>query len=127
MSNSPRWRSPRRRSNEKSAKAIHREWVASGSPIAIDPATSTLVLMRSQSAYVPPDWLIKEARVVYHPGILIGPATKFWCTVLMNPWRLYGTGAWVTCVTGVRGWVACEALSRSDEPVVPAHNHKVGA
>jgi hypothetical protein len=126
MSNAPRWRSPRRRSNEKSAKAIHREWVASGSPVSIDPATSTLVLMRSQSAYVPPYWLIKGALVVYHPGILTGPATKFWCEVLMTPWRLHG-GAWVTLITGVRGWVACEALSRSAEPVTPAHNHKVGA
>lgn len=112
----PRWRSARRRSNEKSARAIHREWVAAGSARNTDPATDVAQLLARRAPYTPPYWLVKDAGVKYSPAIG-GHPTKFWCRVLTDPFRLGGTGAWVTLISGVRGWVACEALA--GEPAAP--------
>jgi hypothetical protein len=112
-----RWRSNRRCSSERSAAEMRREHASEGSPKHVDKANNTTLLrQRQKGVYTPPAWLIKGALADYSPEI--GAAvTRTSCIVTCDPFRITKDGAWVTYINGVRGWVACEALSNANAPI----------
>lgn len=59
----------------------------------------------------PPGWLRKGVRADYH-AVIGGPITHHDRLVLFDPFLVKGN-VWCTCLEGVRGWVAVEALSKS--------------
>lgn len=105
MSGAPnvRWRSPRRRSNEKSAKQIRRELRQEIQAVLDHPK------LRHGKLRTPPPWLVKGAIVNYHDDSS-GPPLRS-CKVLTPPFQI--SGQWCALIDKKRGWVPIEALTQA--------------
>jgi hypothetical protein len=104
-----RWRSARRRSNEKSAKQIRRE---TPNPSAQDMAVASKKDRRALPWPTtvlkdPLPWMVKDAIVDY---VEDGPARR--CRILEAPFVLMRISAhqWCVLLDKVRGWVPIETL-----------------
>ena len=102
-----RWRSPRRRSNEKSAKQIQREFQQDIRTLLEHPRLVTERGLRTPRT--PPHWLVKGAFVDYHDGTNGPPVLS--CTVLTPPFQI--RDQWCALLDKKRGWVPIEALTQT--------------
>jgi hypothetical protein len=70
------------------------------------------------AAKLTPKSITVGMKVDYH-SVIGGPVTRPGCVVLGAPFQLEGSGrrkgAWVCFIDGMRGFVACDALTRSED------------
>ena len=107
-----RWRSARRRSNEKSAKQIRRELQRA---TQAEPRWSDVEAVLTHPQQIagrlrtPPPWLVKGAIVDYHDGTSSPPILS--CTVVTQPFQI--NDQWCALLDKKRGWVPIEALTQA--------------
>ena len=96
-----RWRSARRRSNEKSAKQIRREF---DNPKFVAGVLGKIGARPSDS---PPAWMVRAARAGYResPGDV-----AIYCTIRDKPFQV--NRRWVVLIDNKRGWVPIESLTQ---------------